>query len=315
MTAHVQASAAPDGAHDLGHGEFAFSQVDFQDLADIVQAGSGIALEAGKAQLVYARLAKHLRRLGLASFRQYHDLVSSPAGGAERLLMIEALTTNVTRFFREKHHFTHLVEQVLPGLLDRARRGERVRLWSAGCSSGEEPYSIALAILSLMPEAPRMDIKVLATDINTSMLATGRAGVYPANTGDYIDPAIRDRWLHRQNVDGQASLVVSDALRALVAFRPANLIDETWPMRGPFQVIFCRNVLIYFEPSRRDQVLKKLVGHLSPSGHIYVGHSERIPPGVLDLNYVGLTAYQRGQAGPAGPNAKAQTSQQPPEPS
>ncbi len=315
MTAHGRISPSSDVVHDLGHGEFTFSQEDFQDLADIVHAESGIALEAGKAQLVYARLAKYLRRLGLTSFRDYHDVVSQPAGAAERLLMIEALTTNVTRFFREKHHFTHLVEQVLPGLLDRARRGERVRLWSAGCSSGEEPYSIALAILSLMPDAPRMDIKVLATDINTSMLGAGRAGVYPASAGDYIDPALRERWMDRQTVSGETSLVVGDAMRALVSFRSANLIDDIWPMRGPFQVIFCRNVLIYFAPSTREQVLEKLVSHLSPEGHIYVGHSERVPPGTLDLNYVGLTAYQRGPTDPARPNPIARTSQQPPEPS
>lgn len=307
MNARQPSSMPSDFAMDLGHGEFVFNMADFQGLADIVLAESGIALEAGKVQMVYARLAKRLRHLGLTSFRKYRAYVASEAGVAERLLMVEALTTNVTRFFREKHHFTHLNDHVLPELLRRARRGERIRLWSAGCSSGEEPYSIALAILALAPDAPRMDIKVLATDINTRMLATGRAGVYPANAGDYIEPALRDRWLERQTVDGEASLVVGDALRALVAFRPANLVDETWPMRGPFQVIFCRNVLIYFETATRNAVLAKLVERLAPGGHIYVGHSERIPPGALDLTYVGLTAYRRDPSGQAPPN-------QPPDP-
>ncbi|MFZ5669520.1 MAG: CheR family methyltransferase [Pseudomonadota bacterium] len=297
MTAQRPLPMASDPAQDLGHGEFAFNMTDFQGLADIVLAESGIALEAGKVQMVYARLAKRLRRLGMTSFRRYRAFVGSEAGAAERLAMVEALTTNVTRFFREKHHFTHLTEHVLPELVQRARRGERIRLWSAGCSSGEEAYSIALAILALAPDAPRMDIKILATDINTRMLATGRAGVYPANAGDYIDPALRDRWMDRQTVDGEACLVVGEALRALVAFRPANLVDEAWPMRGPFQVIFCRNVLIYFETATRDAVLAKLVERLAPGGHIYVGHSERIPPGALDLNYVGLTAYRRDPTG------------------
>lgn len=290
---------------DFAQSEFPFTASDFARIAEIMATECGIVLDAGKMPLVYSRLAKRLRTLRVRTFRHYCAFVSSSAGADERRLMVETLTTNVTRFFREKHHFEHLRQKVLPDLLDLARRGGRVRLWSAGCSSGEEAYSIALTILDLMPDAARFDIRVLGTDIDTQMLALARAGLYPKAAVSAINPGARDKWMHlRQDGEGGPTWEAGDQLRSLVAFRTANLIDETWPMRGPFQVIFCRNVVIYFDADTRQRVLGRLVNLLSPGGHIYIGHAERLPPDAVDLSFVGLTTYRRMTPGAVRPGSE-----------
>ena len=161
--------------------ELTFTAEDFQGLAEIVRAESGIRLTESKAPLVYARLAKRLRVLTLPSFLSYRTFIDSEEGARERQLMVEAMPTNVPQFFREPHHFTSLARDVLPGLIQQARSGGRVRIWSAGCSSGEEPYSIAATVLSMMPDVHQFDFKILATDINSQMLARGRAGAYPSD--------------------------------------------------------------------------------------------------------------------------------------
>jgi len=242
--------------------------------------------------------------LGLKSFDSYYAHIQTRAGADERRQMIEALTTNVTRFFREAHHFEHLAAEVLPELLDRARRGGRVRLWSAGCSSGEEPYSMALTVLALLPDAARYDVKILATDIDTQVLARGRLGRYSAEAVSRIDPALRDRWMVRDDEAGEGPTTwrAGEEMRALVSFRAANLLGD-WPMKGPFQVIFCRNVVIYFDEALRDNVLAKMTRLLSPGGHLCVGHSERLKITNSDLKFVGLSTYRRIE-GPSAPGPR-----------
>ena len=277
---------------DPAPSDLAFTADDFQGLAEIVRAECGIMLSENKAPLVYARLAKRLRVLTLPSFRSYRTFIASKEGAKERQFMIEAMTTNVTQFFREPHHFTSLSEKVLPRLIQDARSGGRIRIWSAGCSSGEEPYSIAATILSLMPDIHRFDFKILATDINSQMLARGRAGVYASDAATVASLGEHERWFLRENVDGKPSLLVHDDLRRLVSFRTSNLIDQPWPMNGKFQVVFCRNVLIYFDADIRDGICTRLVDHLSPGGYLYLGHSERVPPVTPRLGMVGPTTYQ-----------------------
>lgn len=278
---------------DFADGEFPFTRLDFGRLVDVLRGETGIALDPGKMPLVYSRLAKRLRALGLKSFESYCAHIQTHAGLDERRQMLEALTTNVTRFFREAHHFEHLAAEVLPGLIDQARQGGRVRLWSAGCSSGEEPYSLALAVLALLPDAPRYDLKILATDIDTQVLAQGRLGRYPDAAVARIDPALREQWMVRAGAAaGAPAWLAGEEMRALVSFRPANLLGD-WPMKGPFQVIFCRNVVIYFDQALRDDVLSRLTGLLSPGGHLYVGHSERLKIADGDLRFVGLSTYRR----------------------
>lgn len=278
---------------DFTDGEFAFTSADFLRLAEILRAETGIALDHGKMTLVYSRLAKRLRTLGLTSFRGYCALISAEAGAGERRLMIESLTTNVTRFFREAHHFDQLAAEVLPDLIAEARQGGRVRLWSAGCSSGEEPYSLALTVLALLPDASRYDIKILATDIDTQILRQGQEGRYPNAAVARIDPALRERWMTCDDaVAGAPAWRVGEEMRALVSFRAANLLGD-WPMKGPFQVIFCRNVVIYFDEALRDDVLNRMGALLAPGGYLYVGHSERLKPSVSDLRFVALSTYRR----------------------
>jgi chemotaxis protein methyltransferase CheR len=169
---------ADSGGRQVVEGEFVFTGEDFRRIVAMLHSDAGIVVSEGKATLVYSRLAKRLRALGLASFRDYCALPADAQGVDERQQMIAALTTNVTRFFREPHHFDHLKDQLLPPLIETARRGGRVRLWSAACSSGQEPYSMAMTILAAPPDAGSLDIKILATDIDPNMVADGQAGVY-----------------------------------------------------------------------------------------------------------------------------------------
>ncbi len=194
MTSAPFADVATEDKPSLAPGEFVLSRADFRQIAAMLHADAGIYLPDSKAALVYSRLAKRLRALGLASFRDYCALVAGREGLDERQKMLAALTTNVTRFFREPHHFELLEQQVLPPLLDAARQGERVRLWSAACSSGQEPYSIALTILSLMPDAGRFDVRVLATDIDPNILAEAQRGLYSETILDAVPAGLRARW-------------------------------------------------------------------------------------------------------------------------
>ncbi|HYD88808.1 MAG TPA: protein-glutamate O-methyltransferase [Vitreimonas sp.] len=282
------AAALRKSEERLVEGEFAFTAGDFRRIASLMREQTGIYLPEAKATLVYSRLAKRLRQLGLATFDAYCALIASPDGAAERNSMVAALTTNVTRFFREPHHFDHLREKVLPPLLEKARNGGRVRLWSSACSTGEEPYSIALTILSLMPEAARHDVRILATDIDPNVVATGKAGVYSAQAVEPISSSLRDRWMTRESrADG--GWRAGDEMRALVRFNTLNLIGE-WPMRGRFDAIFCRNVVIYFEQDTQDLIWGRFRDLLTPQGRLYVGHSERVEaPGYASD---GLTIYR-----------------------
>lgn len=280
----------------LVEGEFVFTNEDFRHIAEMLHADAGIHLPDTKATLVYSRLAKRLRARGLESFRDYCQMVASEEGIDERKRMLAALTTNVTRFFREPHHFDHLKTQVLPRLLEDAKRGGRVRIWSAGCSTGQEPFSMALTILSLMPEAPDYDVRILATDIDPDVVAVGRRAVYPESAMTGMPEAMRKRYMSRvDDVTGPA-WQMGEELRRLVAFRELNLIGR-WPMKGPFQVIFCRNVVIYFAEETQAKVWGGFKSMLSPGGHLYIGHSERIT-GVADsFRSDGLTTYRLVEAG------------------
>jgi chemotaxis protein methyltransferase CheR len=277
-----------DRRAQLVDGEFLFTADDFRTIAATLHAAAGIALPDSKATLVYSRLAKRLRALGLESFRDYCALVTGADGLDERQQMIVALTTNVTRFFREPHHFDHLKDQVLPPLLANARRGGQVRIWSAGCSNGQEPYSIALTILSLMPDAPDYDVKILATDIDINMLAEARAGLYSSQVIAPVPGEMRARWFEREGDGWRAS----EPLRRLITFNELNLIGD-WPMRRQFQAIFCRNVVIYFEEETQSKVFSRFLPLMSPDARLYIGHSERVcGPAAERLETDGVTTYR-----------------------
>ena len=291
------ATGRPRHAPRLVEGEFALTGEDLRQIAAMLKADAGIHLTEAKAALVYSRLSKRLRALGLARFADYCAFVASAEGAGERQQMLAALTTNVTSFFREGHHFAHLAERVLPPLLEAARAGGRVRLWSAACSNGAEPYSIALTILSLMPDAARHDIKVLATDIDANMVAAGRAGLYGEAALRPVPAELRRRWFAPERGGEAKAWSVGEELRALVAFRELNLIGA-WPMKGQFQAIFCRNVVIYFEEATQARIWSRFVPLLTPGGHLYIGHSERVSgPAAASFQFEGITTYKLREAG------------------
>jgi chemotaxis protein methyltransferase CheR len=248
-------------------------------------------LPDSKSNLVYSRLAKRLRLLGLNSFSEYCALVSNTNenGKIERDAMIAALTTNVTRFFREPHHFEHLKTKILPPWLTGAKSGQPVRIWSAACSSGQEPYSIALTILSLMPDAADYDIKILATDIDPNIIKLGQAGLYDSEALSPVPADLRQRWFIPE--PDTTMMRVGEPLKNLVRFRRLNLIGD-WPMRGVFQAIFCRNVVIYFDNKTQTQIWSRMVPLLAPRASLYIGHSERVTgPAETSLISDGITTY------------------------
>ena len=281
-------------AQRLVDGEFPFTEEDFRKIAALLHGETGIVLSEAKATLVYSRLAKRLRALGIESFKAYCGLVASDSGTGERMEMFAALTTNVTRFFREPHHFDHLKTQVLPPLIEAARRGGRIRIWSAACSSGQEPYSAAMTILALAPEAAGLDIKILATDLDPNMVEQGRAGVYPRALLQAVPPEMCKRWFSPAAGGG---MQIADDVRALVAFRELNLMSD-WPMKGRFDAIFCRNVVIYFGEDTQARIWGRFAPMLSPSGVLYIGHSERVSgPAAGRFRPDGVTTYRLNDGG------------------
>ena len=279
----------------LVEGEFVLTTEDFRRIAHILHSHAGIALHEGKAALVYSRLAKRLRALGLRSFRDYCSLIDGVEGVDERQAMTAALTTNVTRFFREPHHFDHLRDIAMPALAARARAGGRVRLWSAACSNGQEPYSMAMTVLAALPEANKLDVKILATDIDPNMVAEGLGGLYSEEHLEAVPPVLRTRFFSKgvRGHDGRPMLSAGDELRELVSFRELNLIGD-WPMRGKFDVIFCRNVVIYFDDETQERVWKRFLPVMGPEAYLYIGHSERVSgPATDQLRTSGLTTYRK----------------------
>jgi chemotaxis protein methyltransferase CheR len=202
------------------------------------------------------------------------------------------LSSSKEIFFRERRHFEHLRQQVLPPLIASARAGGKLRIWSAGCSTGQEPYSIALSLLSLEPQAHRLDVKILATDIDPRVIEAGRGGVYPEAALTEVPPDLRQRYFARGAGAERQSWGVADEMRALVSFRVLNL-NADWPMQGQFAVIFCQNVVIYFDEQVQRSLWSKFATKLAPGGWLYIGHSERVSgPASVHLRGAGTTTYQ-----------------------
>ncbi len=290
-------SQARDAGPVLVSGEFAFTSSDFKRIAGLIYDQAGIVLTESKANLVYSRLAKRLRALQVASFADYCRLIAAPEGADERGVMLNALTTNVTRFYREPHHFEDLRERVLIPALPRLRAGGRMRLWSAACSSGQEPYSMALTVLSVLPEAAELDIKILATDIDSKIVAQAREGIYSDEHAAPIPADLRNRWMERDATD-RTEWRVGPQARSLVTFNEMNLIGQ-WPAKGPFDAIFCRNVVIYFDEPTQEKIWSRFTPLLAPQGRLYIGHSERVGANIAGLASDGLTVYRRTSGDPA----------------
>jgi chemotaxis protein methyltransferase CheR len=273
----------------MEQGDFALSDQEFDRVKARLYAEAGIALSDSKRTLVVSRLSRLLRLLNLGSFTAYIDYLERQADAAARQEFINALTTNLTRFWREEHHFEHLTGYV--GQLMKARptaSEQRLRIWSAGCSTGQEAYTIALSLLEAYPELKRWDFRVLATDIDTRVVAEGAAGVYAATELAGLTPA-RARLFEPY---GDGRIRVPAQVRDLVQFKVLNLVNGPWPMRGPFDAIFCRNVAIYFDKPTQTEMFSRLGELLAPGAFLYIGHSENPGSGASRFRGVGKTVYQ-----------------------
>lgn len=246
---------------------------DFDTIARIAREDAGLSIPPEKAPMVFARLTKRLRALGISDRSEYCRLVQTPDGAEERRKLICTLTTNVTGFFREAHHFEMIATEILPQLAVRARQGDRVRFWSAGCSSGQEPYTLAMVVLDAIPEARDLDVRILATDIDTDILAMAKRAEYDEMALAPLSPVMRKKFVHETSERGKLGL--AQDVRQLVSFRELNLLGK-WPMRGPFDLILCRNVVIYFDQVTQNALWPRFESVCAPGGHLFLGHSERI---------------------------------------
>jgi chemotaxis protein methyltransferase CheR len=279
--------AAPMERDPLALDRVPLSPATFDALRNLLHAHSGIALAHHKITMVQSRLAKRLRALGLRSYEQYHDLLRDPRA-EEWPEFVNALTTNLTSFFREGHHFTRLVELLKPAYA----ASKRIRIWSAGCSTGEEPYTLAMTLTKAFGASAA--IQILATDLDTAVLNTASRGIYPIARVE----SLADEWKRlgflRGKGEHQDQVRIRPELRKLVTFTQMNLLDAQWPLEGgPFQAIFCRNVMIYFDkPTQRD-LLRRYHGLLEPEGLLFVGHSESLLDNSLGFQSLGQTIYRR----------------------
>jgi chemotaxis protein methyltransferase CheR len=269
--------------------EFAFDDQDFEAISTQMKSLTGINLTRQKRELVYGRLAVRLRALGIRTFREYRRIVAGDS--QEQVRMCNAITTNLTSFFREPHHFEHLRDQVLPAFREQA--GERrLRIWSAGCSSGEEPYSIAMTVLEIMPEALNRNVRVLATDLDSDVLSIAASGEYPAERVKGLSEGRLRRFFTEHKEQGTSHFVVRPEVRALVTFKQLNLMKPL-PMSGPLNVIFCRNTVIYFDKDTQRDLFARIAPLQRPGDLLYLGHSESLLSVSTDYESIGRTTYLR----------------------
>ncbi|MDO6465404.1 CheR family methyltransferase [Pseudoalteromonas carrageenovora] len=267
--------------------EFLFTERDFKEIAALVYNACGIVLGEHKREMVYSRIARRIRERKLTDFSTYLAYLNSHKD-QEFDAFINALTTNLTSFFRESHHFDYLKKQLVPALLVQNKNSRRVRIWSAGCSTGEEPYSLAMALHELFPS--NWDVKILATDLDSNVLKKAHTGVYSAANVNGLDDALLKRWFLKSK-DGE-SYKVKPKLQQLISFKRLNLLQD-WPMKGPFDLILCRNVVIYFDKDTKDLLFKRYAKILAPHGHLFLGHSETMGKEHIEFKNLGKTMYQK----------------------
>lgn len=287
MSASVSISATPAVAHELP-----MEDDDFAFIVKRVKEKAGINLGPHKRNMVYARLSRRVRDLGLRSFGAYRERLEGEQGADEMGVLVNALTTNYTKFFRESHHFDHFAKDLLPRIIRKAQmKGRRkIRIWSAGCASGEEAYSIAMVLRQYLPDLDNWDALILATDIDTNALAEAEAGIYSAKQVEEIPAEFRAKFL-RATASPNAYRIAAH-LRPLVVFEWMNLVDR-WPMHGPFDAIFCRNVIIYFDGRMQESVVRRASGLLASHGTLYLGHSESLFGSNCPLKLVGRSTYRK----------------------
>ncbi len=244
------------------------SDVQFNKVKDLIYRECGISLKSGKEALVRARLTKRLRALGMGSFSEYLDYLENDDDQIELTSMIDVMTTNKTSFFREIDHFHFLRDTLLPGIKSR-----RIRLWSAGCSSGEEPYTLAMVLFESLPDMDSRDALILATDISTRMVQQTRSALYSGEKVATLPKSFLNRYFMKTHAKGAPAYQLIPKIRNIVRIARLNLMDP-WPMKGPFDAIFCRNVMIYFDTQTQNKLVNRFWELLRTGGCLFVGHSE-----------------------------------------
>jgi len=270
-----------------GEQEFSFGNADFERIRQLIYERAGISLHAGKQAMVYSRLSRRLRETGHRSFASYLQWLEQPSGAAgaeEWQEFVNCLTTNLTSFFREEHHFHELAR-------DLQKHGTRpLRIWCNAASTGEEPYSIAMTVA----EAPSggAGVKIVASDIDTKVLAVASRGVYPAESRGLSEPRLRAHFLRGKGANS-GFIRVKPELASLIEFRPHNLMEPHWQLGEPFDIVFCRNVMIYFDAPTQRRVLERIHAVMKPHGQLYVGHSENFSESKDLFRLRGKTIYER----------------------
>ncbi|MDA8621690.1 protein-glutamate O-methyltransferase CheR [Psychrosphaera sp.] len=260
---------------------------DYSFISERVYEACGIVLSEQKKDMVYARISRRIRAIGLSSFAEYITYLSENES-VEFGEFINAITTNLTSFFREKHHFSFLKETALPEIITRHQHDQRVRIWSAGCSLGMEPYSIAICLDKLIPS--NWDFKILATDLDTNVLASGREAVYSGNQVSGLSDKELKKYFLKDG--GSARYKAKEHIKKNISFKQLNLLKE-WPMKGPFDVIFCRNVIIYFDHETKVKLFNRYAKLLAPGGYLILGHSESMGRENLQFKGLGQNVYQK----------------------
>ncbi|WP_024610295.1 protein-glutamate O-methyltransferase CheR [Pseudoalteromonas sp. TB64] len=268
--------------------EFLCTDRDFKEIAKLVYNACGIVLGEHKREMVYSRLARRVRERKLSDFKAYLEYLNNHKD-QEFDAFINAITTNLTSFFREIHHFEYIKSQLVPALLKTNKESRRVRIWSAGCSTGEEPYSLAMILNNAFPS--NWDVKILATDLDSNVLAKAQRGIYTAANVNGLDDTQLKRWFLKSK-DGE-SYKVKDKLQESISFKRLNLLQD-WPMKGPFDLILCRNVVIYFDKETKDLLFKRYANILNEQGYLFLGHSESIGKENSQYKNLGKTMYQKG---------------------
>lgn len=272
--------------------ESALSASAFDRIATLAHSEAGIVLTKSKESMVKSRLTRRLRALKIKDFETYLDFLEKDSDASEMSHFISALTTNVSHFFREEHHFTTLTNDILPQLHAKLKLGQPIRIWSAGCSNGQEPYSIAMTLLEFDPDMSKYDIKILATDIDPEVLQCAVDGNYSGTLTSGLPKNFEDKYFTVTMDDNDKILTINSQVKDLVSFRQLNL-HARWPMSGSFDVIFCRNVVIYFDDETQAQLYRRFANSLNETGWLLLGHSERLGEDVAGLfKSVGVTTYQ-----------------------
>lgn len=269
------------------------SEQEYRLLTRLIYDRFGISLGEQKRSLVVGRLQKVLRKQGFTTFREYYDYVIGDRTGDALSTLITRISTNHTFFYREKDHFEYFSSSVLPHLADASKKRNRkfLRIWCPGCSSGEEPYTLAMLIAEFFGnQLSQWDVGVLATDISVRALEKARAGTYAHENVAHLPPALRNKYLRRKTDD---DWTVKEQLREMVLFRRLNLMRETYPFKGKFQVIFCRNVMIYFDAATRAALVARFHRYTEEGGYLFIGHAETLGRGNPNYRYVKPAVYQK----------------------